>query len=901
MASRPKLLLIGWDAADWQVIHPLLDRGEMPALARLISDSVIGDLATLDPPLSPILWNTIATGVNGHRHGILGFTEPDAHTGGVRPVSSGSRRVKALWNIAAQQGLRAHAVGWFASHPAEPLPDGVVVSDAYIRSFPAPDAPWPILPGTVHPPDLAGTLADLRLHFSEIEPELIRLFVPDAAEVDQSTEPELHQIAKLLAEMCSLHNAATWIMEHREWDLLTIYQPAIDHFSHGFMKFRPPRLPWIDERHSRIFGGVIDACYRFHDVMLARLLQLAGPDASVILLSDHGYHSGPGRRRELPRIFAAPALEHRSQGVLVLRGAALKRDERIAGASLLDIAPTALALLGLPAGADMEGRVLAEAWREPPQLERVPSWEDVPGACGRAEGGGALTEEESAALLAQFVELGYVDAPSGDLAEEQRRCRQEQDWNLAQIHLAAGRLREALPLLDSLVRATPERGDWALALANCLAGLGLADEARTQLERIIAGQPDAPLAQAMRGELALALGDHEASLRHLMAAQERQPDIPELPLLLARVLFGLGRIRESEFAFTRAAEVDPSSGVPHQGLAQALLRQRRWEEAAGAALTAVGFHFNLPVAHFTLGRALCHLGFFDRAEQAFATALAFPAPVWEAHRWLAAILARQPGREAEAAAHRAHARSGEARSAAQESSRRAAVAALRQVGTGERAPGNDPSAPAENGPIAETVPTEAARPGEFLLVSGLPRSGTSLVMQMLAAAGCSILTDAERRPDADNPEGYLEWEGARQLGHRPGSIHAARGKVVKIVSPLLPLLPNQHRYRILFLRRPLDQVARSQARMIARRTGRGEAEPAETAAMERRLRKHLEWTTTHVSRLPNVTWFEIDFPALVAAPAAWVPQIARFCGVEPTPETLGKMLAVVRPELHRQR
>lgn len=886
----PKLLLLGWDAADWQVIHPLLDRGEMPALARLISEGVMGDLATLEPPLSPILWNSIATGVGGHRHGILGFTEPDPHTGGVRPVSSSSRRVKALWNIAVEKGLRSHVVGWFASHPAEPLPGGTVVSDAFVRSFPPPGEPWPLFPGTVHPPELASTLADLRLHFDEVDPALLQLFVPEAAKVDQATEPQLFQLSKLIAEMCSLHNAATWILERREWDFLAVYQPAIDHFSHGFMKFRAPRLPWIDERRFRLFRGVMDACYKFHDLMLARLLQLAGPETAVILLSDHGYHSGAGRRRELPGIFAAPALEHRSQGILVLRGPGLKRDERVSGAGLLDIAPTALALLGLPAGADMEGRVLAEAWAEPPDLTRIRSWEETAPRDGMRTSQ-ALSLEDSAALLQQFVDLGYVEPVGSDAGQAQAQTIREQHWNLAQIHLAAGRLCEACPLLEGLVQAVPERGDWGLALANCLAGLGLPAEARTALEHVIAQHRDSPLAQAMLGQVELSLGNYEASLRHLLQARQAEPDIPELPLLIARTLFGLGRAREAEFEFERAARVDPTSGIPHQGLAQALLKQRRWEEAAGAALTALAYQFSLPVAHFTLGRALSHLGLLDRAEAAFRAALALPGPVWEAHRWLAAILASQPGREAEAAEQRQLARGGQERAAAAETRRQAALAEVRAVRA--RPPSVVPSASA--GPAPEPL----SPPGDFLIVSGLPRSGTSLVMQMLAAAGVPILSDALRRPDLDNPEGYLEWEGAKRLGAQPEIIREARGKAVKIVSPLLPLLPNRHRYRILFVRRPLEQVARSQAVMIARRKGQTEVAEVSSQLIER-LGKHLEWTTQSVSALANVQWLEIDYPALVRDPEPWAAKIAHFCGLVAR-EAVSRMVRAVRPALHRNR
>jgi len=113
-----KVLLIGWDAADWKVINPLLDQGLMPTLDQFINQGTMGNLATLRPILSPMLWNSIATGKRADKHGIHGFMEPDPQNGGVRPVTSTSRKVKAIWNILTQRGYKTHVLGWFAGHPA---------------------------------------------------------------------------------------------------------------------------------------------------------------------------------------------------------------------------------------------------------------------------------------------------------------------------------------------------------------------------------------------------------------------------------------------------------------------------------------------------------------------------------------------------------------------------------------------------------------------------------------------------------------------------------------------------------------------------------------------------------------------------------------------------------------
>ncbi|MGA1238643.1 MAG: alkaline phosphatase family protein, partial [Limisphaerales bacterium] len=107
------MLLLGWDAADWQVIRPLLAAGRMPNLAGLMARGVSGNIATLYPVLSPTLWTSIATGKRPPKHGVLGFSEPTHDGLAVRPCSVLSRTTKAVWNILAQSGKRSIVVGWW--------------------------------------------------------------------------------------------------------------------------------------------------------------------------------------------------------------------------------------------------------------------------------------------------------------------------------------------------------------------------------------------------------------------------------------------------------------------------------------------------------------------------------------------------------------------------------------------------------------------------------------------------------------------------------------------------------------------------------------------------------------------------------------------------------------------
>ncbi len=133
------------------------------------------------------------------------------------------------------------------------------------------------------------------------------------------------------------------------------------------------------------------------------------------------------------------------------------------------------------------------------------------------------------------------------------------------------------------------------------------------------------------------------------------------------------------------------------------------------------------------------------------------------------------------------------------------------------------------------------------VVSGLPRSGTSLMMQMLAAGGMPILSDGERQADVDNPRGYLEWERIKQLPKDPACIAEAEGKTVKVISLLLLSLPEGHEYRVIFMQRPLAEVLASQDVMLHHR---GTAKPGAdnsviAGAFEKNLRAVNAWLNTN--------------------------------------------------------
>lgn len=650
-----KVLLIGWDAADWKIIHPLMDRGLMPTLEKMVNQGVIGNLATLQPVLSPMLWTSIATGMRADKHGILGFTEPDPATGAVRPTSSSTRKVKALWNILTQRGFRTHVVGWFAGHPAEPI-NGVCVSPFFAHhARTGTDADKPLPDGVVHPETLASTLAPLRIHPSEIDGAEILPLVPRAAEVDQKQDRKIAAIASNLAQTVSIHNAATWILCHQEWDFLAVYYNAIDHFCHGFMKYHPPRQEHIDEREFEIYKDVVEGAYRFHDMMLETMLRMAGDDTTVILVSDHGFHSDHLRPRGIPKEPAGPAICHRPLGIFVMRGPHIRRDERIHGANLMDVTPTILSLFGLPAGQDMDGKVLASAFEAPPPLDRIASWEHEPGECGMHPADQRMDAEAAKAVLDQFVALGYIEAPDENRAKALASAVRETEYNLARVYMDARRPQDALPLFEKLVRENPDEKRFAQHLAECLLALGRREQAKQILEGLLEKGAEGPRQDLLMGVIHFGADQSERALEYLLKAESAEPRLPGLHIRIGNVYLRRRRWEDAERAFRKALDIDGDSAQAHLGLAASLVRMKRHQEAAAEALEAVGLEHHLPLGHYWLGVALARMANLQRAALAFETALSMAPGLAAAHRWLASIH-RFPGGDAEKAEyHRAQA------------------------------------------------------------------------------------------------------------------------------------------------------------------------------------------------------------------------------------------------------
>ena len=184
-----------------------------------------------------------------------------------------------------------------------------------------------------------------------------------------------------------------------------------------------------------------------------------------------------------------------------------------------------------------------------------------------------------------------------------------------------------------------------------------------------------------------------------------------------------------------------------------------------------------------------------------------------------------------------------------------------------------------------------------IIVSGLPRSGTSMMMKMLDAAGLDMMTDEERTADEDNPKGYYEYARVKDLEKDPDTswVTQARGKVLKVISHLLKDLPEENFYQVIFMRRDLDEVDASQNKMLERR---GEENTLDDKATKDYYLRHLVQVRFLVRNRVYIELIEVNYGEALAEPEDFVKKVDAFLDHEL--DTVA-MAAVVDKQLYRNR
>ena len=378
--NPPRVLIVGLDGANWQVIEPLIEAGYLPTIGGLVASGARFDLDCVpaDPDTAcfcPPVWTSIATGRPSSDHGLAGFYTP-----------SFDRRVKALWNLLHEYGGRSTLIAYRGTWPPENDADlvitepGAQVAGAEIYDA-FPDSVHPGAPMSLTHTKPLGLFEDLGMLPSSVpEDERLPAWSPFAE--DRVSMEALLRLAARRAE------EPAWA---RVPDLTMILLHAIDRSEHlmwGGIQSEPGGPINLDRLldHAEGYTGPVfnpppfgwsrvPAQYQEADAWLAELFEVISYDY-VILVSDHGM--APGVPGQLPGQHARINVEAHV-GILSITGPGIVENQHLGAATVLDVAPTVAHLLGLPVGQDLPGRVLSESFSDADLLSLPPrevaSWE----------------------------------------------------------------------------------------------------------------------------------------------------------------------------------------------------------------------------------------------------------------------------------------------------------------------------------------------------------------------------------------------------------------------------------------------------------------------------------------------------------------------------------------------
>lgn len=623
-----KLILIGLDAADERLIAEGVAAGRLPSFARMIHEGVSGPLRTHRPILSPILWTTMATGLTPDRHGVLDFVEQDS-SGRTRPVTSRSVLAPSFWTILGRRNVTCGVVGWLATYPAEHV-RGFMITDRFtVHPFDEDSAAVPPAAqrrarrddlgdaamtaavdatGKTFPPELYASLRGTIVDPSSIRDE-------DLARVFGSPVIKGSDDAKERRELCVIEAVARTYTEaalgadaREHPQLLAVYFEAIDRLMHLFGDAMPPALPGVSRTRAERYGRTIERFYAAMDARLGRFMQAAGPNGTVIVVSDHGFKIGDERPRHTASrsdVFAAEW--HRDPGVVLAWGRGVRRGARLEGADVYDVAPTVLAFFGVPASEGMRGRALTDLFQEgflPPPPPRVASYDkDVHsenvGSAPRGAGKNATAHEETLGdrsasarssdgetarsqeekeILENLIQLGYVDGGAGAGARVSTRATA----NLASFYLEEKRFDQAISLYKQVLEKDPADLTALYNIGYAYKGLGSSAKAAECFERVLRSRPDYTEARLVLSDCYVSLGRVGEALSLLRAGGESSRRDPGFQNHLGTVLASAGRFEEASAALERSIALRPSEASPYLNLARILEARGKRDEAIRA-------------------------------------------------------------------------------------------------------------------------------------------------------------------------------------------------------------------------------------------------------------------------------------------------------------------------------
>jgi tetratricopeptide (TPR) repeat protein len=420
-------------------------------------------------------------------------------------------------------------------------------------------------------------------------------------------------------------------------------------------------------------------------------------------------------------------------------------------------------MFDLPIGRDMDGKVALDIFETPKNPKYIDSWDSIEGDFGEPKNDFQKNTFSESAALEQLIALGYIEKPDEDLGVTVRKTQCDIKHNLARVYKGKKDYQQARQLLLELIEeeAPIDIIPYYIDLLSLSFSENNYKKAEYYLNQLKTLDKELELnTYFSEAKILVHKGQKTEALRMLQLAKENSPN-GEVWFEIGKIELQLENYLNAQHAFEQALSFEIDNARYHHALAKTFLHLANYETAADHAITAIELIKFFPEAHYTLGVALEKLGHNKDAKKAYEMATKLkPKTHYRAEK------------------------------------------ALENVKK-FKANLNDKY-------------EEQYIKDQITIVSGLPRSGTSLMMQMLDKGGLKILTDSKREADTSNPKGYYEYEPVMTIHKDNHWLSKAQDKGVKVVAPLLKHLDPKYRYKVIFMNRDLTEIVQSQQTMIGK-------------------------------------------------------------------------------------
>jgi Flp pilus assembly protein TadD/predicted AlkP superfamily pyrophosphatase or phosphodiesterase len=563
--SHPAVIFIGLDAADWQLVDDYISKGSMPNLARLVKEGTSGVLDTIRPPLSPLVWTTMMTGVSPLEHGVLDFAQFDPKTGVKEPITSSLRRVPAIWNMASSQGKRVGVVGLWATFPAEQV-NGTIVSDRLFSFLFKEDTPPA---GIVSPADRENWARDALNHATDqIGESALKAYLPwlthdeyvrSADSRDPYAQP-ISALRRILIDTQVYDSLGRDVVTLQKPDLTIVYFEGTDTIGHVFAPFAPPKQPQVSDADYERYRDVPEKYFKHIDDVIGEYRQRAeAADAVLMLASDHGFYWKEGRPTELSSNATATAAKwHRSEGMYVIWGPRVAPSNgHSARGSVQQVCATLLALLGLPPGRDVNGAPLAGvAPNSLAHFDYVARYHP-PAAPSTSSAADADT-------LAKLKSLGYIGEGGPSSSPTAGETRTPGSFNNEGVILKeSGKLDAAIPAFEHALKLDPDLASalWNLSDILYARGSDLDRSDQLLLRALAHGLPDGPKLVIGRAIGYQRSGHADRSLALVTAALQSNPQEPQFWLFRGMYRVDAQDCRGALTDFDQAERLQPNNAA----------------------------------------------------------------------------------------------------------------------------------------------------------------------------------------------------------------------------------------------------------------------------------------------------------------------------------------------------